>query len=154
MNVTVDPQVRLPANYRLVLDVVRELGSGRHLATMDIFIEAKRRRPAIGYSTVYRGLARLCELGLVAEIIVPGSCAAYETASAHHAHFRCDGCGLLSDVDYAIPPETVARIAQASGIEITGEALTFRGLCARCRTTLPCSAALRAGTSPAGGDLP
>ncbi len=121
------PASPLPANYRLVYDIVAQSGIGRHLTSAQIYAKALRRRPGIGFSTVYRGLLRLRDLGLISEIVVPGAAAAtYEPSGPRHAHLRCSACGEIEDVDYAIPARTIERLAQRHGFHIDGGARRLR----------------------------
>jgi Fur family transcriptional regulator, ferric uptake regulator len=127
------PQPSLPKNYRLICDIVEESGLGRHLTPSQIYAKARRRRPGIGFSTVYRGLERLRDLGLVSEVHVPGvDAASYEPSGPRHAHFRCSKCGAIEDVEYAIPARTVKALASEHGFEIDTERVTFEGRCAPC----------------------
>ena len=126
---------KLPKNYKVVHDVIAAQPPGRHAAANEIYAEAKRRQPAIGYSTVYRALDRLRDEGLVHEVRVPGaSSALYEPARHGHAHFLCTGCGRVADVDYAIPGVDIASLNAAHGIAITDVSLTFNGRCRACRS--------------------
>lgn len=124
---------KLPKNYQLIYDIVEQSGLGRHLTPAEIYTKALKRRPGIGFSTVYRGLERLRDLGLVSELHVPGAEAAtYEPAGPRHAHFRCSECGEIEDVAYAIPPRTLTTLAQQHGFTIDSERVTFEGRCADC----------------------
>ncbi len=97
---------RLPANYQLVYDVVRAQEPGLHAPAGDIFTRAKALKASLGYSTVYRALDRLCQMGLVLELHLPGMNAAlYEQARSGHAHFVCRSCGRIEDVDCDVPAE-------------------------------------------------
>lgn len=123
----------LPPNYRTVLDVVEQAGHGRHLTAQEIWVKARALQPRIGFATVHRGLIRLHELGAVLKIDVPGEASAvYEPSANAHAHFRCTACGVLSDLDYAVPPETVEELARRHGVAIEHETITFTGRCAAC----------------------
>jgi Fe2+ or Zn2+ uptake regulation protein len=125
---------RLPKNYQLIYDIMRAAGHGVHLTTNDVFLRAKRRRPGIGFSTVYRGVARLTALDLIDEIVVPGSdSAVYELMGKPHAHFRCHRCGSMRDVAYRFSPKTLAAIAKQTGARIEGTTLTLHGACRNCR---------------------
>ena len=128
------PPVRLPTNYRLVFDVVRGQEPGVHAAAVDVFARAKLRKPSLGYSTVYRALNRLCELGLILEVQVPGlNAALYEPVRADHAHFVCRSCGAIEDVDCDLPLQAIAAsVAERDG-EVDGVALTIHGRCTACR---------------------
>jgi Fur family ferric uptake transcriptional regulator len=126
-------QPPLPKNYRLIYDIVDASGAGRHLTSSEIYAKARKRRPGIGFSTVYRGLERLRNLGLVCELHVPGAdSATYEPAGPRHAHFRCSKCGKIEDVAYAIPARTVRALASQHGFEIASERVTFEGRCGVC----------------------
>ncbi|HEY1883341.1 MAG TPA: transcriptional repressor [Candidatus Cybelea sp.] len=126
-------QGSLPKNYRLIYDIVAESGIGRHLTSSQIFAKALKRRPGIGFSTVYRGLERLRDLGLVSELHLPGADAAtYEPAGPRHAHFRCTHCGGIEDVAYAIPARTLKLLGLRHGFNIKSERITFEGQCAAC----------------------
>ncbi len=127
-------------NYRLVYDIVREQTRGAHVAPADVFTLAKKKRHGIGFTTVYRALARLRELGLVSEISVPGADSSYyETAGPEHAHFRCEKCGTIEDIDYALDSSIVNEIARKHAIAVRDVSLNLRGKCRRCtdRTESP-----------------
>ena len=126
-------QPALPKNYQLIYDIVEASGAGRHLTSSEIYAKALKRRPGIGFSTVYRALERLRDLGLVSELNVPGvDAATYEPAGPRHAHFRCSECGEIEDVAYAIPTRTIRALTSQHGFEIESERVTFEGRCAAC----------------------
>ncbi len=127
-------QPPLPKNYRLIYDIVQESGIGRHLTMGDVYAHAAGQRPGIGYSTVYRGLVRLRDLGLIAEIVVPGAdSATYEPSGPHHAHVRCSECGTIADVAYALSPRVLKSVSADTGFSIESGNVTFAGRCAACR---------------------
>jgi len=124
---------QLPGNHRLVHEIVCEMPPGEHATVGEVYAAARQRRPRIGFSTVYRALARLRDLGLVSEVHVPGrGPAVYEARRCSHAHFHCDCCGAVDDVDYTLPDSILAEIARQSGNGVTGALLTLHGTCARC----------------------
>lgn len=140
---------RIPKNYRLVYEIVHEQGTGAHATTQEIFARARERAPGIGYSTVYRALDRLRDLGLILEVQVPGGASAlYEPARSDHAHFVCRRCGLVEDVDYALPPSFVADLERRRGFGVSDVSLTLEGVCARCRSREEETAAALAGEDP------
>ena len=126
-------QPSLPKNYQLIYEIVEESGIGCHLTPSEIYAKALTRRPGIGFSTVYRGLERLRDLGLISELYVPGvDAATYEPSGPRHAHFRCSECGEIEDVAYAIPTRTIKALALQHGFTIASERVTFEGRCAAC----------------------
>jgi Fur family ferric uptake transcriptional regulator len=129
---------KIPANYRVVLDVVHEFGAGRHASAADVFQRARERRPGIGFTTVHRGLARLHALGLVLKLDISGEGQAmYEPATSPHAHFRCTACGGVDDVDYACEPSAVADLEARHGMQIRNQSITFTGQCRTCASAPP-----------------
>jgi Fe2+ or Zn2+ uptake regulation protein len=126
-------RAKLPKNYQLIYDIVERSGIGRHLTPAEIYTKALKRRPGIGFSTVYRGLERLRDLGMVSELRVPGvEAATYEPSGPKHAHFHCGECGEIEDVAYAISSRTLKALASEHGFTIDSERVTFEGRCARC----------------------
>jgi Fe2+ or Zn2+ uptake regulation protein len=132
-NMASPEQPSLPKNYQLIHEIVQTSGIGRHLTPSEIYAKAVKRRPGIGFSTVYRALVRLRDLGLVSELYVPGvDAATYEPSGPRHAHFRCSECGQIEDVAYAIPARTLKALALEHGFEIESERVTFEGRCSAC----------------------
>lgn len=126
-------QPSLPKNYQLIYDLVLESGRGRHLTPAEIHMKALAHQPAIGLTTVYRGLERLRDLGLISEVSVPGAAAAtFEPAGPQHAHFRCTACNAIEDIAFALPKRTIANLASRHGFTVESESVTFQGRCARC----------------------
>ncbi len=124
---------RLPPNHQLVYDVVLAQPPGMHATVGEIFAVARENRRRIGYSTVYRALNRLRDLGLVSEVQTPGrGPTLYEPTRPGHAHFHCDCCGTIHDVDYTLPAALLDEIARRCGQAISGASLALHGTCARC----------------------
>lgn len=137
-----ESQTSLTKNYRLVYEIVREQARGTHLAPADVFALAKSKHKGIGFTTVYRALARLRELGLVSEISLPGAQSAYyEPAWPAHAHFRCDVCGGIKDVEYSLSSDIVDGLARKHRLNVHDVSISLHGTCRQCTDR---------GASPAG----
>jgi Fe2+ or Zn2+ uptake regulation protein len=125
---------RLAKNYRLVHDIVVAQGPGVHLTMGDVHELARRRKRSIGFTTIYRALTRLRALGLISEIVLPGAGSAYyEAVGETHAHFRCDSCGRVDDVEYVPPKRAVRELSRRYGIDVRETLLSLHGLCKTCR---------------------
>jgi Fe2+ or Zn2+ uptake regulation protein len=123
----------VPSNYRTVLEVVDAAGCGSHLTAQEIWARSRALRPRIGFATVHRGLARLHSLGAVLKIDVPGETSAvYEPAASPHAHFRCDGCGAIRDLAFAVPSAVLEELGSTHGVAIDLATVTFSGRCPAC----------------------
>jgi Fur family ferric uptake transcriptional regulator len=124
---------RLPANYLKILEAINDAAAGTHLSAQDVFSRARAVQPKLGFATVHRALARLSELGYVAKLDIPGAgSAVYEPAAQAHAHFRCVECGTIRDVDFTVPQDLLAALAERHGLQIEAESTTFAGRCADC----------------------
>jgi Fe2+ or Zn2+ uptake regulation protein len=129
----IELESRLSKNHRLLHEIVQQQGPGRHLSMADLYEIARARRPGIGFTTVYRALTRLRDLGLVSELSLPGAGSAYyEAAGPPHAHFRCVVCGSVSDVPYHLPEDVQSRLAFELHAEIMGSDVSLHGRCAAC----------------------
>ena len=147
---TPEPPKRLPANYQLVYDVVRAQEPGLHAPAGDIFTRARALKASLGYSTVYRALDRLCRMGLVLELHLPGMNAAlYEQARSGPAHFVCRACGRIEDVDCDVPSDAIHSFVRGRDGEVEEIILTVHGRCTACRST-----AAEPGSSLAAERLP
>ena len=124
---------RLPTNYLTILDAISSVAPGTHLSAQDVFARARVVQPKLGFATVHRALARLSELGYVAKLEIAGAgSAVYERAALPHAHFRCVACGDIRDVEFSVPGELIAALAERHGLQIQAESTTFAGRCAAC----------------------
>jgi Fe2+ or Zn2+ uptake regulation protein len=90
---------------------------------------------------VYRNLAILEEVGVVARIITHDDHARYELAEKltddHHHHLICTTCGAVSD--FELPPAVERTLdsafnasAAAANFQIEGHRLDLIGSCANC----------------------
>ncbi|MGD0472246.1 MAG: transcriptional repressor [Candidatus Velthaea sp.] len=130
------PAERLPANYVKIFDAICAVDRGVHLSAQDVYARARTVQPKLGFATVHRALARLSELGYVEKLDVPGAASVvYERAAPPHAHFRCVACGDIRDIEFTVPPDLLAALAQRHGLQIAAESTTFAGRCANCRTS-------------------
>jgi len=127
------PVESLTKNHRLVYDILTEHGTGTHFSVAQLYELAKMRRPGIGFTTVYRGVTRLRDLGLVSEIVIPGAdSAVYEPASQPHAHFRCTQCGRVDDVPYMLPASATAKLSSDNGFRVDSVEVSLHGRCRDC----------------------
>jgi Fur family ferric uptake transcriptional regulator len=124
----------LSRNHRLVYEILTEQRTGTHLTMAQVFEKARDRNSGIGFTTVYRALSRLRDANLVSEIAVPGAeSAVYETIGHPHAHFRCNACGCIEDVAFAVSDDVAAQLGGTYGFHIDRVDVSLHGTCKRCR---------------------
>lgn len=94
-----------------------------------VYATLKPSLPKLSLGTVYRNLHQMAEEGRLTEI--SGPVVRFDANTAPHAHFRCGGCGGVSDL--ALPYDTMLdHLAEADGRRIQKHELTFYGICPEC----------------------
>ncbi|GAA0298607.1 transcriptional repressor [Kineococcus aurantiacus] len=118
---------------RRILDAVRDLGHAsaeevsEHLAPRD-------GSPGVDPSTVYRALAVLEEVGLVARTQLDRKVPSFHAVEhGGHLHLVCDGCGAVAEAAPGPAREMAAEILSRDDFVVDTGHLALRGRCARCR---------------------
>jgi Fur family peroxide stress response transcriptional regulator len=108
-----------------------------------IFRGVRRSMPSVSLDTVYRTLALLTGLGLVATVRPLGHHVRFDANTRPHHHFICSHCGAAIDFeDRDFDNLRIPASASALG-RVVSRHVELRGLCA------PCAAgAARTGRSP------
>jgi len=106
--------------------------SSEHPDAEQVYENVRKHIPTISLDTVYRTLALLADMGLVATIGAPRERVKFDaTVDAHH-HFICSKCHSAVDVHWpefrclAMPSES-QRAGKVESVRVE-----FRGVCARC----------------------
>jgi len=121
-----------------VLDAVRGLGDATaeevaaHLAAD---AGAEPGGAVVNPSTVYRALALLEELGLVASTRLDQPSPSFHAVEhADHLHLLCEGCGRVDEVPAELAAGFAADVLAVGGFALDTRHLALRGRCADCRT--------------------
>ncbi|WP_394935151.1 Fur family transcriptional regulator [uncultured Ilumatobacter sp.] len=118
--------------------VVATLHAAANPVTIPQILEVET---SLAQSSVYRNLAILEEVGVVARIVTHDDYARYELAEKltddHHHHLICTTCGAVSD--FELPPAVERTLdsaftasAAAANFQIEGHRLDLIGSCANC----------------------
>lgn len=125
------PPFRLTPQRAAILDVVR--AADDHPTARDIYRRVRSRRPGIGFATVYRSLNLLAAHGEILELqLGDGAMARYDGNTHSHDHVTCVDCGVAADVEVTLPAYATRQAGAASGFEVLGYELQFRGRCKAC----------------------
>jgi Fur family peroxide stress response transcriptional regulator len=89
--------LRLTPQRREVLDILMEKRD--HPTATEVFMRAKTRMPSISLATVYNCLEALTHAGYVRQVNMDRAPSRYCPNLKDHAHFYCDSCGNISDVE-------------------------------------------------------
>ncbi len=119
------------------------LRSNRHLSVDDLLRLARRKRPDVGRTTVYRTLKLLTAAGLAQELEVAGRTHfEREHNRAHHDHFICRSCAEIIEFTSPEIERIQIDVARELGFVIEGHRHQIHGLCRKC--------AAQAGSAPSG----
>ncbi len=124
-------QIRNTVQRQLVFDTVRSMRD--HPTADEVYTVIKAGHPSISKATVYRNLHQLAERGDILHVVVPGGADRFDFRTDMHYHVRCRSCGAVFDVRMPVIEGLIERIEDSSGVEITGYAMLFEGICASCR---------------------
>ncbi len=104
-----------------------------HMTADEIYSEARKVLPRISLGTVYRNLAGLKEMGLVAEV-PKGSVNTYARHPDSNVHFECDVCHKLYCVQFDM---SVFDLSRKCGYDVNRCSLRMNGVCKDCEMKRP-----------------
>lgn len=123
---------RITRQRRVVLQVLEE--SREHLDAEGLYQKARQRAPGISMATIYRTVAVLKQMGLVAEYSLGEEHGHFEAVpEIPHYHFTCLGCGQVVEFDAPQVAEAVEALESREGLEVRDIHFSLTGYCARCR---------------------
>jgi Fe2+ or Zn2+ uptake regulation protein len=100
-----------------------------HPSADAIFRELSPELPTLSRTTVYSTLDLFSEKGIAQRLALSGSELRYDADTARHVHFRCRGCGSVSDLRGApVPPPPPAP----EGYLVESSQYFAEGLCPAC----------------------
>jgi Fur family peroxide stress response transcriptional regulator len=103
-----------------------------HPTSQEVFTRAKDTMPGISLATVYNCLEALTQVGLIRQVNLDRAPTRYCPNLDEHAHFHCDACGAVRDVElpasvqFSVPPGAVVRRQE----------IILRGLCPDCASPI------------------
>ena len=95
----------------------------------EIFNDLKSEDPAISQATIYNNLNLFVKHKLVKELDFNMTSKRYEFYKKSHAHFICEVCGNIEDVEV----DEVGYEKSLSMYQIDNVEVTFRGICPECQ---------------------
>jgi Fe2+ or Zn2+ uptake regulation protein len=116
---------------QLVLDVVKQ--SCSHPAAEEVYDLIRKKYPDISMATVYRNLNQLSEEGLIRKIQVPDSADRFDKTLSAHYHIYCSVCLCFTDVNMDYLDNIDKNVRDATGYDITGHDIVFKGVCPKCK---------------------
>ena len=87
--------------------------------------------PTLSKATVYNTMNLFDEQGRIDVIPIEGNESRFDIRPQKpHAHFKCDACLEIFDVEIEIPEQIISE--KLAGCEISNQNINFTGTCSRC----------------------
>jgi Fe2+ or Zn2+ uptake regulation protein len=123
------PRFRLTPQRRAVLDLIADREGS--FTAVDLFQEARRRKPRLGLATVYRTVELLRRTGSVRALVGDARPAYVRCDPGHHHHLVCLSCGGVEETELCGAPSS-AELRRRYGFRAEGHELDIYGTCALC----------------------
>ncbi len=125
---------RYTAQRGRVLSVLRHAGGHRSAEQVFDAVQGDDPHSSVALSTIYRTLASLEEMRLVASMRAAGGETVYEAVAGEdrHHHLICTRCGVTVETDLASLERLEQEIRERTGFEPQIRHLGIPGLCATC----------------------
>ena len=122
--------LRMTKQRQAVYDVL--MAQLDHPTASEVFVRTKEKMPTISLATVYNCLETLTECGLVKQVNLDRAPSRYCPNQKEHAHFYCESCGEVSDVELksGMRPTNPYRLPRGSKVDHVE--LAIKGICPRC----------------------
>lgn len=115
----------------LILNYI--LNSHEHLTADTIYADLKKDNPELSLGTVYRNLTKLTEIGAIKKVSLPNQVDKFDKNLEPHAHFICDECGSITDINIPGMDKFLDKVSDEDGISIRKYDLTLNGICKKCK---------------------
>jgi Fur family ferric uptake transcriptional regulator len=118
--------------------IIAAIGSaGEHVSAEEIYLKVRRKRPGIGFATVYRTLKMMKDGGAIHRREFGDGKARFEAGehpSGHHDHLVCTSCGRVVEFKSGTIERLQMSIVSRRGFVMTGHRLDLFGTCPVCRS--------------------
>lgn len=115
----------------LVISSFFELG--KHVSVDELYQRVRGKDANVGYSTVWRNLKLICQVGLAEEVNIGDGVTRYDRVTeAPHGHFYCSGCKEFVEIDVDDIISALESRARRMGFHPDGFKIEVQGLCRDC----------------------
>src|ERR687894_2737575 len=119
-----------PQRRAIVAEIMRTQG---HISPTALARRVQVDMPGVNASTIYRTLATLEEVGVLAHAHLETGAEYHRTEEAGHIHLSCSNCGAEDDLSIDEAKAVVELIQNHHGFEPDLTHFAISGLCADCR---------------------
>jgi Fur family ferric uptake transcriptional regulator len=122
-----------PQRRAIVAEIMRTNG---HISPTALARKVQGEMPGVNPSTIYRTLALLEEVGVLAHAHMEGGAEYHRTEEAGHVHLTCSRCGAEDDLSIEEAEALVRLIERHHRFEPDLTHFAISGLCDGCRRAL------------------
>jgi len=127
-NIKLPPGKRLTEAKQTIVDFL--YNNKGHYTAEQLHKTLQELLPNLGLATIYRNLNDLVYSGILNQLSYPGLPLQYEYSHSKHAHFYCEYCRKIYDLN--IPSSNLDNIKQWEGHYIKGVNVELQGICKNC----------------------
>ena len=102
-----------------------------HPTAEEVYLRSRESMPEISMATVYNCLDALVKCSLVKQVRTDEAATRYCPNMNEHAHFHCEECGHIFDIDGSAKPRE-AGLRMPRGFKVRQFEMSLRGLCKDC----------------------
>lgn len=117
-----------------ILEILHE--TTEHPSAEQIYNTLKPRFPRLSLGTVYRNLQGFKREGNARSLAVVDGQERFDGDTSEHAHFICDQCGVVVDLDIQLPDD-IGSFIKKDNYQVTIRQLFLRGRCPKCAAKEP-----------------
>ena len=107
---------------------------GKHVSVDELYEKVHQKDRSIGYSTVWRNLKLICQVGLAEEVNIGDGITRYDRMTQDpHGHFYCRVCKKFIEFNVDQIVGNLAQTAQEHKFTPEGFKIEVLGYCNNCR---------------------
>ena len=107
---------------------------GQHVSVDELYERVRTVDKSVGYSTVWRNLKLICDVGLATEVNVGDGVTRYDRVTKKpHGHLYCVSCKKLVEFDLENVAGGLAEAAGREDFETENFKVEIEGYCKSCR---------------------
>jgi Fur family ferric uptake transcriptional regulator len=108
---------------------------GKHVSVDELYERVRQIDKSVGYSTVWRNLKIICEVGLAKEVNVGDGITRYDRVTRNpHGHLFCLSCKKLLEFDLEDMVEKLNKVAKRESFDTENLKVEIEGYCPDCRS--------------------
>ncbi len=106
-------------------------GNKSHPSAQSIYEEAKKKYPMMSFSTVYKTLKVLDDVGEIQQLSIAEDRVNFDPDTSPHHHFLCEKCGNIFDVEESLD----VHKSSINGHRVSKTQVFYYGICSHCQSS-------------------